>query len=550
MKSLELRFVQVDFGLSARRLYETTELGQINVFGHPLNVEHEITDATKFIDVIRYQGEDFYLAGFTLAELQNGKAPGNDTVDIDAVLKACNETRALSTFIVVVHSHLVRCSLRQGMRNMQQPFLSSSSAHVCFGIRHIYSNLQAKLAALSNSKANAQQWLKTIDNFQKKGLRAEELEMSNLCRKLLACNDKAQQFTGLELVNLCQFDLLRLSVIPVVSEAKQQLHFARAPSRPLKKAKNLPRAQGGQVREISGFDSVLGYRIEEVVHPTLWGTESHWQAVFHNGGVIQDERKQSLFADRAVAEALAVTHARQHFPKRAALGRFSDYAWTGGESYREWLVTLPYHPANYVDGHFINRNVLAHVRCDLREGAEGEKVLMLQEVQSDWAQRTRRAISNGDISADDQRRPPLIKEWVSLAIKLTLLHAAERGLDAMTWTRGAHQIFRYKGLGRDGLIELYDRAIPREVNRLLKHLGAACENLGVFVPTNFSILQSESGYEVYSPTDELLGTALTLEDARQYVPDQGHELLFDVHGVRLTPVVRSAILAQGFPLWG
>ena len=73
-----------------------------------------------------------------------------------------------------------------------------------------------------------------------------------------------------------------------------------------------------------------------------------------------------------------------------------------------------------------------------------------------------------------------------LAIKLMLLHAAERGLDAMTWTRGAHQVFRYKGLGRDGLIELYDRTIPREVNRLLKHLGATYENLGVFVPISIS----------------------------------------------------------------
>jgi hypothetical protein len=169
-------------------------------------------------------------------------APGNDTAVIDAVLKACNETRALSTFIAIVHSQLARCSLRQGMRNMQQPFLSADSAHVCFGIRHIYSILHAKLVALFNSKSNAQQWLKIIENFQKKGLRAEELEMSNLYQKLLACSDEVRQFAGLELADVCQFDSLRLSVIPVVSEAKQQLHFSRAPARPLKRAKSLPRA--------------------------------------------------------------------------------------------------------------------------------------------------------------------------------------------------------------------------------------------------------------------------------------------------------------------
>lgn len=550
MKLLELRFVQGDFGLSARRLYEATELGQVNVFGHPLNVHHETNDAAKFVDVIRFQGDDFYLAGYTLADLMAEYVPPVCATDIAGVLKAFNKTRARSIFLIQVHSHLVRCSLRQGMRNLQQPFLSTASQQDCFGIRHIHSTLQTKLLAMSKAKADRQQWSKTIENFRKNGLRAEELELSRLSQRLLACKDEYLQFTGLELAGACEFEGLQISVIPVVSEAKQQLQFAGAPARSLKKAKNLPKAQGGQIRAISGFDPVLGYRIEEVAHSTLWGTESHWQAVFHNGVVIQDEYRKTLFPDRETAEAVAVTHARQHFPKRVALGRFSDYAWTGGKSYREWLITLPYQPANYIAGHFINRNILAHVRCDIREGALGERVLMLHEVQSDWAQRTRRAISNGDISADDHRCPPLIKEWVSLAIKLMLLHACENNLDTLAWTRGAHQVFRYEGLGKEGLLELYDRTMPREVNRLLKHLNVACESLGVFVPTNFSIQQSETGYEVYSPTDELLGTALTLEEARQHVPDQGHELLFDVHGVRLTPVVRSAVLANGFSLWG
>jgi len=550
MKLLELRFAKGDFGLSARRLYEATELGQVNVFGNPLNVHHEITVAAKFIDVIRYQGDDFHLAGYTLADLMAGNVPPVSASDVAGVLKAFNKTRARSVFLVQVHGHLVRCSLRQGMRNLQQPFLSTASTQDCFGIRHIYSNLQTKLLAMSKAKFDGKQWLKTIENFRNKGLRAEELELSKISQILLACKDEHRQFTGLELANACQFDALKVAVIPVVSEAKQQLQFASAPARSLKKARNLPKAQGGQIRAISGFDPVLGYRIEEVTHPTLWGTESHWQAVFHNGAVIQDECRKTLFSDREAAEALAVTHARQHFPKRVALGRFSDYAWTGGESYREWLITLPYHPANYIAGHFSNRNILAHVRCDIREGGLGERVLMLHEVQSDWAQRTRRAIRNGDISANDHRCPPLIKEWVSLAIKLMLLHACENNLDILAWTRGAHQVFRYEGLGKEGLLELYDRTIPREVNRLLRHLDVACEGLGVFVPTNFSIQQSETGYEVYSPTDELLGTALTLEEARQHVPDQGHELLFDVHGVRLTPAVRSAILANGFSLWG
>jgi GNAT superfamily N-acetyltransferase len=183
-------------------------------------------------------------------------------------------------------------------------------------------------------------------------------------------------------------------------------------------------------------------------------------------------------------------------------------------------------------------------------GANDERVLMLQEVQSDWAQRARRAARDGEKKHDDEVAPPFMKEWVALTMKLVLLHAAHHGLDAVGWTRGVHQAHRWKGLGAAGLIELYDRSLPRDVNRMMKPFGVACEAMGIFVPTNFSIKRTENGYEVYSPENELLGTAMTLEDARQFVPDQGHELLHEVHAVRLSESKRKAILDRGFPAWG
>lgn len=150
----------------------------------------------------------------------------------------------------------------------------------------------------------------------------------------------------------------------------------------------------------------------------------------------------------------------------------------------------------------------------------------------------------------DDDCPPFLKEWPAVAMKLVLLHAAHQGLDAVVWTRGTHQAQRYKGLGATGLVELYDYTLPREVNRMLKTFGGAGEMLGVFVPTNFRIRQSEGGYEVYSAENELLGTAPTLEDARRFVPDGAHELQYEVHGVRLPAELRQAILVAGFPAWG
>ena len=548
--TLEMQFSHSDHGLSARRLWEHTELGQINVFGHAISERIEFNDARVFIDFVCFSGDTFSLAGLTLAEFVAHKFPRNwptgNNVDIHAALKS----HSVNAFVSGVAAHLDRCSARKALRNQHYEFLPKAGALDRFGVPYIFSTLQRRLQSMGKSKASGDQWLKTIENFQKKGLRAEEMECADLITDLSAWEESEEQFSASDLANLCDFKDLRLSVIAVVSDAQRQIRFNAAPDRALKRTKKTPKAQLGQARFVTGFDPVLGYRIEQVLHQTLWGAESHWQAVTHDGQLIGCGLNRTIFSTREAATELAATHAKQHFPKRVALGRFNSYAWTGGESYREWLITLPYYSASYLSGHFKVRNVLAHVRCDVREGADGERVLMLQEVQSDWAQRARRAASTGEADEDDEVAPPFMKEWIALTLKLIFLHAAQQRLDAVAWTRGAHQVLRYNGLGAAGLTELYDRTLPREVNRMMKPFGGICQTLGVFVPTNFSITQTENGYEVYSTEDELLGTALTLDDARQFVPDQGHEMVYEVHGVRLPGAVGAAITASGFPAWG
>jgi hypothetical protein len=368
--------------------------------------------------------------------------------------------------------------------------------------------------------------------------------------KLVEMELSGNQMPANELLSLCNFGDLRLSIIPVVNDAQRQLRFTSAPAKTLKKTRITARPQDGESRTVVGFDRVLGYRLEKIEHQTLWGPESHWEAVTHEGRIIRDVSQQTLLPTQETATALAGSHAKLHFPKRVALGQWASYAWTGGKDYREWLITLPYHPISFISNHFNVRNVLAHVRCDVREGVDGERVLLLQEVQSDWSQNARRAIGLGVVESTDGRVPPFLKEWSALAMKLMLLHAAQDGHDAVAWTQGVHQVLRYQGFGATGLKELYDRTLPREVNRILKPFGGACEMLGVFVPTNFSIKRTENGYEVYTPNNEWLGAASTLEDAREFVPDGAHELLYEVHGVRLTDAVRKAILDTGFSAWG
>ena len=551
-EGLELECGNRIYGLSARRLWEHTELGQINVFRKAISARSELNDAADFIDIVVCDGvsDNFRLTGLTLADLKVGQKPVGDAFPGDVVLYDLTQTDDGAAFIRSVEAHLALCANRRALRNQQPPFLPSAKHDDVFGLPYIFSTLQRRLQSMGKSKAGAEQWRKTIENFQKNGLRAEEFDCSNLMPELMALDDDAEQVSAVELANLCFFKDLRLSVIPVVDDAQRQLRFAAAPDRKLTRIKNLPKALAGLPRAVTRFDPVLGYRIERVEHQSLWGTEHSWQAVTHDGKIIENHVRVTGFRTAKEAANLATSHASQHFPKRVALGRWSHLAWTGGESYREWLITLPHYPANYLTGHFDVRNVLAHVRCDVREDGDGGRVLMLHEVQSDWAQGARRAISVGEMEEFDDERPPFLKEWPALTMKLILLHAAHQGFDAVAWTRGAHQVSRYEGLGAAGLKKLYDHTLPREVNRMMKPFGAEVETLGVFVPTNFEIKQTEYGYEVFSPEDELLGTAETLEEAREFVPDQGHELLYEVHGVRLTADIRGGLLATGFPVWG
>lgn len=549
-KTLELRFSGCDYGLSARRLWEHTELGQINVFGRAISQQREANKAAEFIDVVRFDGETFLLLDMTLAELQAGQFQPNTSSRINTELSRQVKTQRGQAFVRAVVAHLQQCATRQAVRNLQNAFLPVARDDDPLGVPHIFSTLQRRLREMGHSKAAGVQWMRTIENFQKKGLRAEEMEFADLIPDLNVADDANVQLTGAALACLCHFNVLRISVIPVISDAQRQLQFTKPTGRKLTRTKNLSKALAALPRTVSSFDPALGYRIEEVQHESLWGTEKSWQAVTFGGKVIGTTSGQTGFQTAEAAAGVANHHAKEHFPKRMALGRFGQCAWTGGQDYREWLITLPYYPMTYLSGHFEVRNVLAHVRCDVRLGADDERVLMLQEVQSDWAQRARKASSTGTMDADDEVPPPFMKEWSALVMKLVMLHAAHQGLDAVAWTRGAHQVHRWNGLGAAGLIELYDRTLPREVNRIMKPFGGACETLGVFVPTNFSIKQTESGYEVHSPKHGLLGTAPTLEDAREFVPDKGHELLYDVHGVLLTAAMRKAILGSGFPAWG
>jgi len=72
--------------------------------------------------------------------------------------------------------------------------------------------------------------------------------------------------------------------------------------------------------------------------------------------------------------------------------KYHEYTLPGGSNYREILLQMPHDPNRKADpasGHWDQPNVLAHVRAKDRTGPNGEKILHIEEIQSDWHQQGR-----------------------------------------------------------------------------------------------------------------------------------------------------------------
>ena len=109
----------------------------------------------------------------------------------------------------------------------------------------------------------------------------------------------------------------------------------------------------------------------------------------------------------------------------ADMEKYGDYKSPGGQNYREILLKLPKSDTtngdkNYWSTHFLqDPNVLAHMRVQDRKGANGEKILHVEEIQSDWHQEGRKK----GYKPDDyvQQSNAIDKEFDELLTKRTEL---------------------------------------------------------------------------------------------------------------------------------
>lgn len=158
-------------------------------------------------------------------------------------------------------------------------------------------------------------------------------------------------------------------------------------------------------------------------------------------------------------------------------------------SYRELLLQLPETPDQSgfaVGGHFAgHRNILAHLRFDEGFDAQGNRVLQLQEIQSDLHQAGRERgylpkpgepIDPSDpfiFAKDMVPDAPFKNSWVDLAMKRLVRYAAENGYDKILLPTGDSVVSRFSDSVKSGEGHklLYDQKIPQFARDISRKFG-------------------------------------------------------------------------------
>jgi hypothetical protein len=242
--------------------------------------------------------------------------------------------------------------------------------------------------------------------------------------------------------------------------------------------------------------------------------------------------------------------------KGAFLPRFAQWQLPGGENYRELLLTMPNTKAAKLDArmaeieakgfdateadrnewasimnqlrpenrdiegisrfrgmpdfkstHFDQPNILAHLRVNDRVDADGKKMLLIEEVQSDWHQTGRdvgyksgkytpeeiekekqQALAEGYRKEEVDAMPldllfmrrvpdaPMKDTWYQLALKRAIQVAAEQGYDRIGLTTGARQAERFD--------------LSKQISRVV--YNPETEMLNAFDKSNKSVVQESN----------------------------------------------------------
>jgi len=285
------------------------------------------------------------------------------------------------------------------------------------------------------------------------------------------------------------------------------------------------------------------------------------------------------------------------------------YTVPTGSNYREILIKLPRDessPQSYVAKHYGKEglNTLAHARVQDMSGPNGEKIMLIDEIQSDWHQSGRKRgyraegdervaataipkegyfevrdqhgnfianVMNHDMTnpsaesaltiadrriaapeigmqADDLRVPdaPFKNTWHELTMKRLVDDAARKGYDKVVFSPASLQKIRYPESGAEKFFDLlYDQKLPKFVS---KEYGVEVGQYPVKTKDLSVVGANRGGFTIVERgSAKGIGEVYETREAAQAAADEMSRIPY--HSFDITPEIRESITTQGQPLY-
>lgn len=427
--------------------------------------------------------------------------------------------------------------------------------------QRLYSTLQKRVACIPMQQASPQQWMKTLLNMRRFGIRDEEITWSGLLAFLNSREDEdSTSISRDELLSHIDFSIIRLSLTNELASGNTcKLEFVEIPT-----TESLHRL--GTLQQITKPSNFCVLRYVDPIHYYKVGylknsksrnchsSTQQWFVLDTIGNLVGNSHiSQCHFPTKEQAFSAASQHALQHIGlpiDYTQCSRYEHKTLCGGSDYREWLLTLPDYPLSHFTSHYYARNLLLHFRTKKRLDSQGRQLLFIEEIQSDWHQ-------SGAMHGYQNRWPgrippaPFRKEWVGLALKLILLHTAHQDFDGIAWTRGEVQESHYfKQL--NPVKRLYDKEIPRVLQRLCHQWSLKISSTKI--STKEPRLHIRRQMDKWLITDEtgdfFTRPRYTQQEAMKVMARHCKQIDLEVPALFLTKDVKEQILRDGFPLFG
>ncbi len=330
----------------------------------------------------------------------------------------------IKTWLSNMRQAVVRGDKRQWKKRGVSQAVSTENAAVW------YSKMTNFLKSKIKGSTDAKQLKDTIKTWSDKGeFKAEELEWSGLLDWL---SERSGKVSPQEVV-----DYLDANKVEII-ETNKSGHLIISPE--VKRAYRLLSDRGFE-QEFSIEENETTLTV--VVTPNGRSLDLYYK----------DYKDTSIFKSLAKDEQGAINtivkEQEKTAPDSSTFTKFDGFQLQGErKDYTELLLRVPSREHKgmnfYYKNHWEEPNVLVHVRFNTRTGPSGEKILFLEEVQSDWHQAGReKGYASDKLSVPDAPFKPT-SSWMMLAVKRMVRYAAENNFDTIAWTPGIEQIRRYE----------------------------------------------------------------------------------------------------------